>query len=62
VWRYYTEPKPLCITKPFFVVSEAYMKEFSNRQPHTQPDSSGGQRFIQVMRRDKPGVAFQSLP
>ncbi len=62
MWFYYTEPKLLRTTKPFSVVSEAYLKEFSNRQPRAQSQIRAGGQFIQVMEGDTPVGAFRSLP
>lgn len=63
MWFYYTEPMPLRITKPFSVVSEAYMKEFSSRQPCTLGQIRARfQRLIKVMVGDKAIGALQSLP
>lgn len=56
MWRYYTEPKPLCITKPFFVVSEAYM---------IQPAVTHTARFERratVHTGDEKGQASSGLP
>lgn len=53
--RPYTEARPLIVSKPFSVVVDAYMKEFSNRQTRTQSQIRAGfQRFIKVMGGDKP--------